>query len=287
MNKKNKEIALNVIESTYKSTIGQLPVVGTVFNELAFDYSGRLKQQRLNTFTEKLKDYFESIGEDEIDIENILTEDFHDMFEAILKKVSLTQSEAKLERFKNIIVGQLKTPSEFESVERYVEITGRLTEKQMAILYSYYTNAKYRDECDEQISNLKLQQQSAEDRYDELNEELQKLKENLGYKFTTHESEEIDSQIEELNNLIRIEFDKRNNTSNEGDNLTKKMNDSFGGKTHEELELSKSEFDYLLNDLSSMFLLEKKLGDAKWRGTMSYYILTSFGKGYVEFVEAI
>ena len=288
MDKKTKEIVTNTIESAYKLTFGQLPIVGPVLNELAFDYSSRLKQERLNTFVEKLKVYFESVDEDNVDKENVLTEDFHDLFEVILRKVSMTKSEEKIERFKSIVVGQLKSPKEFESVERYVEITSKLSEKQMEILFSYYSNNKFRNTCDEKISSLKLELESAQNKYEKSNEELKKLKDKkIGFLYSKQELDALDSLISIQNDLVLLNFNKKNNTSNSIDELAKQMNKAYGGKKHDELNLSSSEYEYLVNDLSSMFLLEKKFTGTERKRVMHYFVLTDFGEKFMEFIEIV
>lgn len=288
MKKNNKAIISSAIESVYRATYGQIPIVGTVLTELAFDFSGRIKQNRLNLFSEKLKSYFESIGEGQVNTENILTEDFHDLFEAILKQIAFTKSERKMERFKNIVVGQIKSPSEFESVERFIEITARLTESQVSILLFYYTNVELRNKYNEQISQLSLNLDETSHKYGESNAKLELMKTNRSI-LSQNNSDltDLDVSIELQQQQVMKEFKKRNDTSNEIEKIKLKRDKTFGGIDHDQLGISKSECEYLLSDLASLSLLEKRAATAKKRISFSYYKITSFGKNYIEFVENI
>ncbi len=288
MKKNNKAITSSAVESVYRATYGQIPIVGTVLTELAFDFSGRIKQNRLNLFSEKLKSYFESVGEGQVNTENILTEDFHDLFEAILKQIAFTKSERKMERFKNIVVGQIKSPNEFESVERFIEITARLTESQVSILLFYYTNVKLRNKYDEQISQLSLNLDETSHKYGESNAKLELMKTNRStLSQNNSDLTNLDVSIELQQQQVMKEFKKRNDASNEIEKIKSKRDKTFGGIDHDKLGISKSECEYLLSDLVSLSLLDKRAATAKKRISFSYYTITSFGKNYIEFVENV
>ena len=66
-----------------------LPVVGPIITEI-FDYRGKIKQERLNQFTELLENYFSN--HKGINLENFRREEFGDLFEEVLKRVTLTKS---------------------------------------------------------------------------------------------------------------------------------------------------------------------------------------------------
>jgi hypothetical protein len=110
-----------VLQSTVKSLFGAIPYAGTAFNEVFFDYHSRIKQNRLNNFTEILAEYFEQ--HQDIQIDNIKTEHFADIFETVLKRVVQTKSKSKLKRFRTILINELKNPTEqIELVDLYLDL---------------------------------------------------------------------------------------------------------------------------------------------------------------------
>lgn len=94
-----------VFNSMAKSVFSVIPFAGTAITELVFEYNGRIKQNRLNKFVEFLSEGFSN--QNEVDIENIKTEHFNDVFEAVIKRVFTTKSGAKLKRFRDIIIKEL------------------------------------------------------------------------------------------------------------------------------------------------------------------------------------
>lgn len=125
-----------ILVSTLKSIFGAVPFGGTALNELFFEYNGQLKQKRLNHFVEILSENFTE--ESGIKLENIKTEDFNDLFESILQRVVRTKSELKLQRFKNILIKQLISPSEHSELnDHYLELISTLTEEEITILHNH------------------------------------------------------------------------------------------------------------------------------------------------------
>lgn len=281
MEEDKKLQVVSALEGMYNATVGQLPVIGPVFTELAFGYSGRLKQERLNHFLEMLKTYFEEIGVEELNKDNILTEDFHDLFEAILSKVTKTKSEAKLERYRNIIVGQLKELKEFETIESYVEMISRLSDMHMLILIAYKNNGEAMDEHIERESEIKKQIRAKEDEDYKLDRDSEALTEhkirNRAKRFTEKKSAEIEKNKLKLEDEIRAlqeELMEEHRT----------YEAAQADISAEELSISQSEFDFLLNDLSTMYLLELHTHETKHLGQMKYYSITDFGKSFIEFI---
>src|SRR5690606_3919762 len=119
-----------------KSIFGAVPFVGSLFDELFFEYNGRIKQKRLNHFIEILADNFTQ--ESDIKIENIQTEDFNDLFESVLRRVVRTKSEWKLNKFKDILINELNSPTkQIELVELYLDLISDLSEEELTILYHH------------------------------------------------------------------------------------------------------------------------------------------------------
>ncbi|RWX01634.1 hypothetical protein [Flavobacterium cerinum] len=132
--------------SIAKTGFSTIPFAGTALTELVFDYNGRVKQNRLNKFIEILA---KSITQEtDVNIDNIKTEDFSDLFESILKRVVTTKSEEKLNRFKDIIVQELNNPTnETELLDLYLDLITILSEKELFILFEHrHFNSKFQRE---------------------------------------------------------------------------------------------------------------------------------------------
>lgn len=124
-----------ILISIGKSIFSNIPIAGTALTELVFDYNGRIRQNRLNNFIEILAEGFtQNSG---INIENIQTEHFNDLFEAVLKRVFQTNSERKLQRFKSIIISELKSPTESDTINIYLDLINDLSENEIIILYHH------------------------------------------------------------------------------------------------------------------------------------------------------
>lgn len=152
-----------ILISTAKSIFGEIPFVGTALNELFFEYNGTIKQKRLNTFIEILTEYFSENSE--VNIENIKTENFNDIFESVLKRVVTTKSKLKLIRFRDILINELKNPtSETELIEIYLDLITSLSEEELIILYSHkYFDINYEKEL-EGLNHSKTQFNAVIDR---------------------------------------------------------------------------------------------------------------------------
>jgi hypothetical protein len=150
-----------IIISTAKSIFGVIPFGGTALNELFFEYNGRIKQNRLNRFIEILSENFTQNSE--INLENIKTENFNDLFESVLRRVVQTKSELKLLRFKDILIKELSEPSEqYELIDHYLDLISNLTEEEIIILYNHrHFTIKFEEEIDK-LNSLKGKMNSLE-----------------------------------------------------------------------------------------------------------------------------
>jgi len=137
-----------IMTSIAKSLFSAIPYAGTALTELIFDYNGRVKQNRLNKFVEILSEGFAENSD--INIDNIKTEHFNDLFEAVLKRVFITSSERKLVRFKNVIIDELKVPTELDMISVHLDLINDLSENELLILYHHKNfNKIYLSERDE------------------------------------------------------------------------------------------------------------------------------------------
>lgn len=135
-----------------------VPVLGSALNEI-IDFRGKLKQERLNTFTELLDNYFSN--HKGVRLENFQTAEFSDLFESVLKRVALTSSLEKMKIFKAILVNQIENPNSTTSEsEIYIDLVSELSEIEIKILFEY---RKYFESSQPLVSERdKLQLKQAE-----------------------------------------------------------------------------------------------------------------------------
>jgi hypothetical protein len=119
--------------STLKSLFGAVPYVGQVFNEVLFDYRSRVKQNRLNSFTELLSDFFKA--DREIDLDALKSEDFLDLFESVIGGVLQTKSIEKHRRFRDVLANQIVNPNRsYENSGTYLDLITSMGEMEIHIL---------------------------------------------------------------------------------------------------------------------------------------------------------
>jgi hypothetical protein len=118
-----------------KSVLNHIPFVGPSLN-IMFEYRGKVKEKRLNNFLEILKKYF-SIANPDVDLGRIKSEEFGDLFENVIKKITLTSAQKKLEGFKNILLKGMSSINEIEYCEIFAELLSTIHEKQIEILQTH------------------------------------------------------------------------------------------------------------------------------------------------------
>lgn len=146
-----KEIGISIVKAAFSN----IPFAGQLLTEVLFEYRGRIKQNRLNMFTEMLSQYFSENSE--VVIENMRSEDFSDLLELVLRKVVDTKSEEKLRRFKDILVNSIVTDIDYNNSERYLDLVSSLTETDIQILKRHELfDSSFEDRFDYQKINQKL-----------------------------------------------------------------------------------------------------------------------------------
>lgn len=149
-NKKKVIIEKDVLaESILIALISPIPIGGPAAVELMFGYRGRLKQKRLNQFTEKLENELKGL---KINVDDEKTEIFSDLYEVCASRAIQTRSAKKMELFKNIIVNHVKHDTDFDISIGFAELISSLSEKEFEVLvghkeldtdfYSLYFDAK-------------------------------------------------------------------------------------------------------------------------------------------------
>ncbi|RDY58381.1 hypothetical protein [Flagellimonas nanhaiensis] len=130
--KEGKEVLISVA----KSSLGAIPYAGTALNEMFFDHRERVKQNRFNRFVEILGEGF--TDGTEFNLENVTSEDFGDLFESVLRRVVKTKSDLKLQRFREILLKQIREPSnQMELSELYLDLVAALSEEEISILFHH------------------------------------------------------------------------------------------------------------------------------------------------------
>lgn len=181
--------------SALKTLFSTIPYAGSLLNEIFFDYRGRIKQNRLNNFTELLSDFF-SLHPD-IDLENLKSEDFIDLFELVIIKVANTKSLEKQKRFRDILTHRILYPrSSTDNAEIYLQLVAELNETAINILSQYQRFGIESEKINQQQRELDKRKQSLTNDYtniinNPLNEQNQRqIEEQIA---------DIDKQIEALN----------------------------------------------------------------------------------------
>lgn len=165
-----------ILVSATKIIFGNIPFAGPALDEIFFEYRGRLKQERLNKFVELLSEYFEK-GQN-LDLENLKTEDFSDLFEAVIKRVVQTKSEDKHRHFRDILISQIKNPKKTNSeLEIFLDLISSLNETQIIILSEYREKAIRYKEYFSQCRVIEEKNIKKGAGIDSSSEQLEKLKE--------------------------------------------------------------------------------------------------------------
>ncbi|OOQ56655.1 hypothetical protein [Mucilaginibacter pedocola] len=252
----SKEIGISVVKSLFSA----VPWVGGLLNEGFFDYWGRVKQGRLNNFTQMLAEYFSE--NPDIQPETIRTEDFCDLFESVVRKVLQTKSKEKHLRFRSILIHQIHHPSaDAGSVEICLELIASLDEVAISILKAHleWHNAYY---------PIKAEQQKVLDDLEAQGKELNELKINAAV------------------NQMRI--DELTKVYNENQEIKEAYNQNILTlQTFREanyFQLTDAEYLYYKQSLYAKGLLIDK-GMGTYSGKIFYYMwLTEFGIRFLEFI---
>jgi hypothetical protein len=134
--KEHKENAVNFV---FKSILGFIPG-GHIVDELA-SFRSSVQQERLNKFSEYLRNGFEDITGKVFEPESLKSIQFIDAFESIMKKVASTSSEEKLKRYRNVLLKVMYQKTESEMFFKYLGLIDEISETQILILRALSANA--------------------------------------------------------------------------------------------------------------------------------------------------
>jgi hypothetical protein len=128
-----KQLAISVA----KAAVGAVPWLGPSLNEAFFDYRSRVKQQRINAFLADLMAQLEHYETGSQDFEHLQSDAFGDFFESVLRKVAENRSSEKISRFKGVLVKEVRSPSQTDFTETFLDIISKVNETEIAILVKY------------------------------------------------------------------------------------------------------------------------------------------------------
>lgn len=258
MEDNHKESAISVA----KIFLSTVPILGAYLNEELFDLPGRIKQNRLNHFTELLTDYITN-SNITIDFSKIDKEDFADILESILTRVSKTKSEEKLKRFRDVLFHCLENNIwNIENTERFLDLISTITEYEVLIL-KYHTN------FDEIYEEKNARHKETIKNISRLEEELLKESEAKDKGFANN-FEKVRTTLRATEASIRVFQEHKKEIENYRSSEFYNLND-------EELLYSKQK-------LSSLgLLIDSGVGGI---GTKSFerMSITTFGKRFIEFI---
>lgn len=132
--------------SFLKSLFSLIPYAGQPLNELFFEYRGRIKQNRLNAFTELISSCISN--RTELDFNSLNEVEFSDLFESVIRRVVNTGSEQKYRRFRDILINYIEDPTlPLDHADTFLDLVSQLNEPSILIL-------KYHEEHDQEFEQL-------------------------------------------------------------------------------------------------------------------------------------
>lgn len=124
-----KEAGVSVVRSLF----GAVPYAGGALNEIFFDYRSRVKQNRINAFSEMLSEFF--LAHSDIELASLKTEEFSDIFESVVRRVVLTKSKEKHMRYRDVLIQHIFEPyKSVENAETYLDLIATLDEMAIRML---------------------------------------------------------------------------------------------------------------------------------------------------------
>jgi len=262
MSDKKTDIAITSV----KSVLGMIPYFGTALNESIFEHRSRVKQKRINDFVQSLSDYIQELNLEAPSSNHISSDEFGDIFEAIIRKISETSNKEKATRFKLILANQILNPAIPDFIETYIDLIAKLNEIQIQILASHHNNKPH-------LNEVKIDLNNAENK-------LKKLK-DIGKELRVKAEKGVitkgESITENMKDIAKAEL-AIIKTNERAKNIQKFRECSFYG-------INDGDFLFFKQDLVSKGLL-RDVGVGSI-GTAPYQAMdiTEFGIGLLKFIQ--
>lgn len=143
------------METVLRSGLGAVPWIGTALNESLFEHRSRVKQKRINKFTELLFESLSSQNEKDFKMADLDKDMLGDVLESVVRKAAETGSEEKLKRLRNILIGHIKGNSpDIDLIQSYLNLTSSLSDVQIIILENFASNKTKVAELTSKIKTL-------------------------------------------------------------------------------------------------------------------------------------
>lgn len=238
--------------------MGAFPWIGQLLNEIFFENRSRVKQDRLNQFTELLENYLSNHRG--INLENFQTVEFGDLFESVLKKVVQTNSKGKLKLLSNVITNSLENPKlNIEESEIYLDLISSLTEMEIKVLHEHYKFDQQFPLTQNQMLNLS---------------NIISMKNNALQNIITNNEIAGDDPSRELSNLNEKYLIEKN-----GMDMLQMIRKAVF------YNITEGEFLFFKQRLYSKGLLVDNGVGAIGGGTFITMGITEFGKKFIEYIE--
>ncbi|QHI34770.1 hypothetical protein IMCC3317_01140 [Kordia antarctica] len=252
-----------ITETTMRGLIGMIPYAGTLLNEITFEHRSRIKQNRIEKFIQSFSDYLNNFSKLDIDFEHIKSEEFSDIFESLILKVSKNRSEEKLELFKKILKSEINNPStKPDFVEIYLDLIVNLHEKQIEILKEHNLKITISKHKRTEVSTAKTK---LSEHKQDIEKEKEKAKNGKFNQLAVFQKKE--------GKLTSDVIKKEDDLENHNQYRTKKYYD-----------LSNGDFSFFIQDLVSKSLLfDEMIGTIEHKNN-KIMELTDFGKGFIDFI---
>lgn len=268
MNKENTDKKLILREvgiSVTKGAIGAIPFVGTVLNEVIFESRGRIKQERVNKFIKILQEFMGTVSEDDIDFEHLKSEEFSDIFESILKRITYTRSEEKMKRFRKVLISEMQNPSNTDFTETFLDIISRLEEVQIKILQDIKKATKNCGGLHEEIFKL---QNEIKSHKAQLKKELEHQKSGYANN-VSQEKTSISAKTKIINSELRI------------------LANNQQVYNHKVYGIEFSQYSFYVQDLISKALLQERLipTNGKEPPVTKIIEITIYGEEFLKYIE--
>ena len=251
-----------VTESILKVVFASIPFAGQPLNELFYDFRGRVKQQRINDFTELLKQYFD--GQTAIDYNEINIVEFGDLFESVILKVAHTGSKEKHKRFKEIIIGYIESSNPIiDHSDTFLELVNTLNEQSIQILRHHYL--------------FDIEFQEKEDELNRNSSEIVRVADEL-------ESQRETKELGYANNYSAVE-EQMKLLKNAKSEIETKLKVIGKYRTAEFYGLSKDDFLYLKQILASRALLTDLGVGSISHIPFQHMGITAFGRHFIDYIR--
>jgi len=251
-----------IVNSIVKSAFALIPYAGQPLNELFYEYRGRVKQNRLNEFSQMLSDYF--ISNSNINLEALNLVEFSDLFESVILRVARTDSKEKHKRFKDILTNYIEKPNpSIDHTDTFLELVSVLDEVSIQILKTHF-------EADDEMKTAEKKRSLVKNEIDLVLQRIEKerlLKDNGG----TDALEELELELSKI--------------YNDESSLVEKIYEVTPYKKSDFYNLTDDDFLYLKQILVSKALMTDPAVSSIGHVAFKHLRITLFGKYFINFIR--